>query len=538
MTTSFNPETKIWSGPYQPPILNPEASFGQSVLAVMSLNPTKVIQIDADTGHSMTNGEMRLRAIRAAQNLAELGLRKGDMVAMACANSDGVASMVLALLFNGMPVHMLAPNYGVDDLRHMMAITQPKLIFCDESNYDSVAEAAEQAVKNQPLVYAFECDLGGIKKAEDLFKETKHEVEFSAPYLGDSSKLLGIVLCTSGTTGLPKAVCLSHAHLIAIFSRSIGSHGLELIFNFSPLYWASGLYTLMMSLLNGTTRLITRKPFGEDLCFDLLEQFHVDGIFTSPSSANLLLQHPRIADVNWANIKLWFFGGSPLSDKIRNSIAALLPNGKTGNGYGSSEVGTFTFDATMQKPNSVGMLLPNIRAKIIDENENALGKGSQGELLVKFSEKFLGYYNDPDATAQSFNEDGWFKTGDVAYFDDDGFLFLVDRKKDLLKYRGHQIAPRDLEAIIEKMPGVGKVCVVGIPDEDGASELAAAVIVKTKMVALSEQDVLKEVNEVVADYKKLRGGVFFVDEFPTTVTGKPMRRVLRDIVIKRMKSKQ
>uniref|UniRef100_A0A8D7ZYL0 Luciferin 4-monooxygenase n=1 Tax=Culex pipiens TaxID=7175 RepID=A0A8D7ZYL0_CULPI len=534
MLPAFDPATKVWSGIHRPPLLNPEASLGQVILHTLSLNPSKEIQIDADTGRSMTNGELQLRATRVAQNLKELGFCKGDMVTMACANSENVAPLAVGLLINGMPFNTLAPSYGVDDMVHMMKITQPKLVFCDANNYETIKQAVALAVKDKPLVYVFESgEMDGVNKVEDLLKVTGREQFFVPPYLGNSRQLIAMILCSSGTTGLPKGVCLSHAHLITIYGNRMPGYNFKLLFNFSPLYWGSGVYTLLTSLMSGITRLITRQPFSEDLCFDLLERYPVDCLFTPPSYAHLLLQHPRVKTANWSNIRLWAFGGSAASEPIRNSMNALLPNGKASNGLGISEIGRVSFG---QKPFAVGMLLPNIKGKIVDEDGTALDNGVRGELVLKFSVKILGYYNNPEANAESIDEEGWLRTGDIAYFDDEGYLFLVDRKKDMLKYRNYQISPTDLESIAAKIAGVSQVCVVGVPDEDGSSDLATAVIVKSQGSRLTGDDVLKAVNDQVADFKRLRGGVFFVEEFPLTATGKPLRRKIREIVLSLVQS--
>ncbi|XP_039432015.1 uncharacterized protein LOC120414768 [Culex pipiens pallens] len=535
MGSTYDRETKVWSGPHKPSILNPEASFGQTLLAILSLNPDRVIQIDVDTGRSMTCGEMRLRAIRAAQNLTALGLGKGDMVSMACANSENLVPMVLGLLINGMPFNSLSPEFGLDDVAHMMEITQPKLVFCDVSNYELTMRAVDLVVKNKPLVYVFECESMNVNKAEDLLKETGRELMFSPPYLGDSRKQLGVVICSSGTTGFPKGVCVSHAQLISIAGGMFATVKFNYYLNFSYLFWVSGFYTMIMSLLNCTTRLITRSPFSADLCFDLLEKYPVDYIFTPPSYANILLIHPRLKTVDFSSIKLWAFSGSFLPAKIRDPIAALLPNGRTMNGYGNTEIGGFATDIMKQKPLSVGTLMANVKAKIVDDNGNNLCNGEQGEVVVKFSQDFSGYYNNPEASVECVDAEGWFRTGDIAYFDDEGFLFLVDRKKDLLTYQNYQIAPAEMEALIGKIDGVKDVAVVGLLDEDGVSDLTTAVIVKTGGSNLTKEKVIEIVHSTVADYKKLRGGVYFVSEIPLSSAGKPLRRKVRDNLMQQIK---
>lgn len=357
----------------------------------------------------------------------------------------------------------------------------------------------------------------------------------SPPYLGNSRETLAVILCSSGTTGLIKGVCVSHAHLITLCSGSAMFMNCGIIFSFSPLYWGTGLYCLLLSITIGDPRLITRKPFSEDVFFDLMQQYPITNMITQPSYAQALLRHKRAKTVDWSNLVSWSFGGSFVSEDIRNSVDNLLPNGRSVITYGVSEIGAIAVDLFGRRTNSAGQLLPNVSAKIVDEVGTVLNNGEQGELLVKFSEPLLGYYNNRTATTDAFSKDGWLRTGDIASFDEDGYLYILDRKKDLLKYQGYQIAPADLEAIIGQIEGVEQVCVVGLPVEGGSSELPTAVIVKSSESDLNEEKVLQLVDGQVADYKRLRGGVFFTSDLPKTENGKILRRKLRENI--RAKSK-
>ncbi|XP_055533050.1 probable 4-coumarate--CoA ligase 1 [Wyeomyia smithii] len=538
MNTTFDPETKVWSGLHQLPVYNPEASFGQILLAVLRQNPTKVTQIDGDTGREMTREEMRLRAIRAAQNLTSLGYQQGDLVTVACSNSENLAPLVIALLTIGTPFNTLAPTCGVKEMAHMLKITQPKLVFCDATNHTTVKKAVDLVVEQKPQIYVFEDDSVDQNKAEDLFKETGTELMYLAPYLGNSREALGIILCSSGTTGPIKGVSLSHAHLITAYGNAVNLANFGLVFNFSPLYWATGLFLLMHSLINGDPRLITRKAFSEDVFFDLLEKYPIRLIFTPPCYAQLALRHPRAEMTNWSNITIWALGGSLVSEILREELDKRLPNGRSSNWLGNSEIGGICVDIRKRKPYSVGQLMANISAKIVDENGNAMDIGKHGELLLKFREKILGYFKNPEATTEAIDDEGWLRTGDVGYFDDEGFLFLTDRKKDMLKYMNYQVSPWDLEELIGRIEGVEQVCVIGLPAANLDTELPTAVIQRSNGSNLTEEEVTKTVNDEVADYRKLRGGVFFVEQFPMTPTGKILRKEVRKIILDTLKSKE
>ncbi|KAL9705630.1 hypothetical protein quinque_009148 [Culex quinquefasciatus] len=454
MFPTFDPDSKVWTGPKLPSVFNPEVNFGKVLLATMGLNPDKVIH-------------------------------------------DNVMSVVVAMVFNGIPFNTLAPGQGGQFGPHDYGFR--KLVFCDVNNYERVKKATEVAVRDKPLLYVFESDLEGVNKAEDLLKETGRERMFLPTSNGDARNLPGIVLCSSGITDLPKAVTLSHAQLVSMYGSLVGVFKFSLLFNFSPLYWISGLHSLGLSLIHGIPRVITRKPFSEDTFFDLFEKYPIDYFFTPPSHAHLLLQHPRFKTADFSRNR---HDLGHLGNRIRND--GFLQAKATLGWYGGP--------------------------KCPDQNRERSGESAEqwgsGEIWMTFSEKFLGYYNTPEVSAAAVDADGWIRTGDVGYFDEEGYLYLEGRQKDMLKWRGYQIAPADLEAILRDIEGVDQAYVVGLLDEDGSSDLATAVVVKMEGSELTEADILEVVNGKVADYKKLRGGVYFVEEVPFTSNGKILKKKL------------
>ncbi|KXJ83386.1 hypothetical protein RP20_CCG006925 [Aedes albopictus] len=527
MFHQFDSASKSWISRHPAPVIDPEANLAQLILTVLDRNPEKILQIDADTGRELTAVEMRLRAIRVALNLTELGFRKGDMAAVVCSNSENLAPLVLGLWMIGMPFVSLPVAFNADDLGHLMGLVQPKLVFCDDSVYKTVLEGAGKALKIKPVVFAVESEMESIRKVDELLESTGKEVEFVPQHLGDMRDLIGIILCTSGTTGRPKGVAVSQAHISIVLGRPVKANDSDLVFNFSPLYWGTGLFALLNSLSTGTTRIVTRGAFNEDVFYDVLERYRPTYFFTPPSHAIFLLDHPRAAQADFSCLKSWSLSGSIASPQLRKRIEEKLSNGRTVNNYASSEIGLIAMDAIRKKEGSVGLLMPHLNAKVVDESDASVGPGEQGELLLRTSIPFMGYYNDPEANRQLMTEDGWIRTGDIGYLDDDGFVYLVDRKKDVIKYRGYQMSPVELEAIVEKIEGVQQVCVLGIPEMEGTSDLPAAVIVRKPGSTLTEEQVVRLVEEQVSDHKRLRGGVFFFDAFPMSSTGKILRRELR-----------
>lgn len=208
----------------------------------------------------------------------------------------------------------------------------------------------------------------------------------------------------------------------------------------------------------------------------------------------------------------------------------------TCNGYGITEIGGGVSVNLTGKKCSVGVTVPNVDVKIISEEGVSLGIGQDGEICVKSIFSFIGYYGDENETKSILDTEGWLHTGDIGHFDNDGNLYLVDRKKDILKYKGYQISPTEIEGLIGQNSGVSVVSVVGIPDEI-ATDLPAAVIVR-KNSNVTEEEIFDLVAKNMSDFKKLRGGVYFVDSIPMTISGKIQKNKVKDIAIHLFKNKE
>ncbi|EDS27150.1 luciferin 4-monooxygenase [Culex quinquefasciatus] len=535
MFHTYDSQAKLWLSRHPPAPFKAEAGLGQLILDVLGkISPSKVIQLDTDTGVLLTAEELRLRIVRVAQNLSALGFRRGDMAAMACSNSENLAPLALGLMVAGVPfIALPTVGFNGDDLGHLMGLVQPKLVICDDSVYKQVLDGAGKALKMKPVIFAVESERENVRKVEELLQGTGTEGDFTPQAHGDMQNSIGMILCTSGTTGRPKGVCVSQASIAIVLSRPVKpAPESDLNLTYSPLYWGTGLFALLNSVSTGITRAISRNPFSEDHFFDALAKYHPTHFFTPPSHAVLLLNHPRAAAADFSSLRSWSLSGSIVSAKLRQSLEARLPNGRTVNNYASSELGLIAMDMIKQKPDAVGQLMPHLDAKVVDELGVAVGCGEQGELLIRTgSIPFMGYYNDEQATRELIDADGWIRTGDIGYLDEEGFVYLVDRKKDVVKYRGYQMSPVDLEKVIEGIAGVKQVCVVGVPEMDGTSDLPAAVVVKREGSNLTEEQLISEYEGQVSDHKRLRGGVFFWDELPLTATGKVVRRKVRDMLI-------
>ncbi|XP_058122366.1 uncharacterized protein LOC131293188 [Anopheles ziemanni] len=536
---SYDAVSRTWEGPTVKPVFNPEASIGQVIFEVLNRSSDRLVQIDMDTGRSMTYAEFKSRMIRFAQNLTAMRVGKGDVVVLANANSENLGPLVCALLSIGAPFNALSPNFNEDDMAHMLGTTKPKLVFCDANNFDIVRSAVMRVFQGKtPPIYVFEDKRDDVQHAEELLKETGQEDKYMPYYLGDSRKTLAAILCSSGTSGAHKGVKLSHASLMKFelfftLHHPKDSSEQRVYFNFSAIYWVTGVLWLVNVLINGDVRLITRNGFNEEQFFEAAERYHAAFIFTPPAYANAIMCHPRIRSSDLRSIKFWLIGGSMVPEDLRDRADALLPNGRSVNAFGSSECGVVATDFGARIPNAIGTLYAGIRIRVVDELGNRLGVGERGEFLLKPEYPFLGYYGNELATANACDQDGYFRTGDIGYIDENGTLYLVDRLKDIFKYKNFHVTPSELEMLICKIEGVQEVSVVGVPDADQLTDLPAALIVKTPGSDLDAPTVQAIINNQVSDFKRLRGGVHFIKELPKTGSGKVLRREVAEIIKQR-----
>ncbi|XP_055632707.1 probable 4-coumarate--CoA ligase 3, partial [Toxorhynchites rutilus septentrionalis] len=355
----------------------------------------------------------------------------------------------------------------------------------------------------------------------------------SPRYLRDSYQLIANITCSSGTTGLPKGVCYSHAQTIAGFCK-VANLDDGICLSFSTLYWGTGVYLLNMAVMNNSTRLVTRQPFSVNLFFELIRMYPIKFLYTPASHAAAIAGDPRVKQTDMSSIKIWALGASSVSESIRDAVDDLLKltGGRSYNFYGTSESGFLAADFFRRKPNAVGKVGTNMQVRILDEAGEPLGVGEQGEVVVKsVGIPFLGYYKNEQATREALDKEGWFLTGDIGYFDEEGYLYLVDRKKDILKYMGNQVSPSEVEAVIALMEGVLHVCVTGVPNDDQTSDLVTAVIQRNPLFDLTKAQVINHVAGRLSEPKHLRGGVFFIDEFPMTSNGKILRRKVRQMLL-------
>lgn len=354
-------------------------------------------------------------------------------------------------------------------------------------------------------------------------------------------------------------VSISHAALIS----SIGNFNLlradDTFICFSSMHWVAGLIFLLMGTINGATRIATTKAFSPEQ-MRIIEDYKVTTSYHSAYHLVDILKSGLISRMNLSTVKHMIVGGSKLPFDIRKEINSYLPNGSVNLVYGLTEMaGTVAADFPNDSDkDTVGRLVNGFTVKIIDENGNRCGINVDGEICLKSRYKFLGYLKNKQLTDEIMDNEGFILTGDIGHIDSDGYLYIVDRKKELIMYYD-RIAPSDIESVLLKSPHIQSVCVVGVP-YDPVIEFPAAVVVRANNSMITEGDIHQIVagitlpiemmnmnsknhismmiSDNLGDYCKLRGGVYFVDSIPKTPTGKLLRRVVKGIASELFREKQ
>lgn len=261
---------------------------------------------------------------------------------------------------------------------------------------------------------------------------------------------------------------------------------------FASLYWISGSGILLRGILSGATRLITTEPFSPERQLRFIQQYKVTFTMNASHQLVLMTKCEQFKNANLSSIKCVMVGGSKVPLHVKTEFIDRIPNANICNVYGLTELSaplSIDYPASHGK-DTVGRLIGGgYCVKIVDDNGKRCGVNVDGEICIKAIYTLLGYYGNQQATNEIFDDEGFLKTGDMGHFDADGDLYLIDRKKELLKYCGFQISPSEVDAFLTESSDIKSACVVGIPDAVMATDLPAAVIVRTEGSNITEQDV-------------------------------------------------
>ncbi|KAI1118812.1 hypothetical protein F5Y14DRAFT_397775 [Nemania sp. NC0429] len=511
----------------------------------------KEIYIDAATKRSYTWSQVRNTAIEFGRGLrSQWGFQEGDVLGFFSPNSVDYAPVFFGVHYVGGAASTANPTYTAKELAFQMKDSGVKGIVTQLPMLAVAREAARAIGVPEDRIIL----LGDGRDPSGKFKhftEIRHTGPSGAVGLRrvrvDPKKDVSFLVYSSGTTGLPKGVQLTHTNIVANIAQ------LEFIDRFNGLYHLGGIdgqgdkqlailpffhvYGLTCIALAGIRMglpVIILPKFELEKACQAIQEFGITFASIPPPVVLALAKHPAVSKYDLSSVKFVNSGAAPLSRNLVEAVWDRLTI-PVMQGYGLSETSpTLTkgviFDWKRYN-GSAGKLLPNIAAKIVDLEGRELPAGEEGELWVKGPNVFPGYLNRPELQNDTFSPDGYFKTGDIGYFDTKGNLYITDRLKELIKYKGFQVAPAELEGILQGHSDIADACVIPAHDRQRETEVPRAYLVLKPGVPRDDakaQEIIAWLSSRVAEHKKLRGGVRFIDEIPKNASGKLLRRVLKD----------
>lgn len=500
----------------------PNAPFSTVVLRHTTRLASKPAFIDAETSRIVTYGELGHLVERAAAGLHERGVRKGDVVAMFAPNSIEYAIAFYSIMSLGAIAAPANPTWTVDELKVQLDRQSARFMVTTPALLDTVRAVETPALGNGQIFII------GEHPSLTTFAELTASTVPAPTVDIDPEHDIAALFCSSGTTGLPKSVMLSHRALVATGAVTVVPEGIEekdVVPGHLPFFHAYGvLINLAAGPMAGATSIVIPR-FEFERFLQLIQTYRMTRIFTPPPLIVLLAKNPVVDNYDLSSVEFINSGAAPLGgdiqELVRNRIGCLIKQG-----YGMSEGVPTLFspnDVPIEKQGSSGKVTANTEARIVDpENGLDLPTGERGELWVRGPQVMSGYLNNPEATAATLDAEGWLRTGDVAYVDEDGYFYIVDRLKELIKYKGYQVAPAELEAVLLTHPAVADCAIVRYPHED-AGEVPKAFVVSRAPV--DAETLMAYVAERVAPYKKIRL-VEFIDVIPKSASGKILRREL------------
>lgn len=500
----------------------PHANLVDVVLRHCDDLGAKQALVDGPSGRQITYAELPVMVRRFATGLARRGFRKGDVLAIFMPNVPEYGVAFLGAAYLGGVNTTVNSLYSTDDLIHQFEDSGARFLLTIPDFLDRALPAAQASGIEEIFV------LGSAENCTPYAELLNNAGDAPQAEIDPVTDMVAMPY-SSGTTGLAKGVMLSHHNLIANFVLSSEVNPQvedDKMFAVLPFFHIYGMVLLLcLALYNGVT-LLTSPRFDLEQFLRIVQDHKVTLLSLVPPLVLALAKQPIIDQYDLSSVRLITCGAAPLGLDLEEACGKRLDCGII-QGYGLTEVAGAchirALGSPLDRPGSVGPVLQNTESKIIDVETGAeLGPNETGEVLVRGPHIMLGYLNNPEATVHCIDEDGWFHTGDVGYADDDGCFFIVDRVKELIKYKAYQVAPAELEALLLTHEAVADAAVIPSPDEEAGEVPKAFVIRKGE---LSEQALMTWVAERVAPHKKVRR-VEFVDEIPKSASGKILRRLL------------
>ena len=485
--------------------------------------PGKPALIDGPTGRTLTYAQLQAAVRGVAAGLAARGFGHGDVLAIYSPNLPEYASAFFGVSAAGGVVTTMNPLYTAAEVNRQLRDSGARFLLTVPQFLAAAREGAAGAAVEEIFVF-------GEAAGATPFASLPAEGEPPAAAI-DPRRDLAALPYSSGTTGMPKGVMLTHYNLVANVTQIAANEGVaedDTLIGVLPFYHIYGMTVIMGAALRAGATVVTMPRFDLEQFLGLLQKHRVTTAYLVPPIVLALARHPLVDRFDLSSLRNVMSGAAPLPESVARGAAARNDGMLVRQGYGLTETSPVTHTnspRTEIRITSVGTALPNTEWRIVDAAAGAdAAPGAPGEVWVRGPQVMKGYLHDPEATRGMIGADGWLRTGDVGKADADGYLYVVDRLKELIKYKAFQVAPAELEAAVQSHPAVADAAVVPSPDEE-AGEVPKAFVVLREGAAATAEEIMAHVAAQVAPQKKVRR-VEFIDAIPKVPSGKILRRRL------------
>ncbi|XP_028797571.1 4-coumarate--CoA ligase-like [Neltuma alba] len=498
----------------------------------LSLFKDRPCLINGNTGEIFTYADVEHTARKVAAGLNNLGIQQGHVIMLLLQNCPQFVFAFLGASYLGATITTANPFYTPAEVAKQATASQAKLIITQSSFVDKVKDLeTKSGIK-----------VMSIDETTDFlrFSDLTNADEGGLPPLNIPADDVVALPYSSGTTGLPKGVMLTHRNLVTSVAQQVDGENPNLYFKSDdvivcvlPLFHIYGLNSVLLCGLRVGAAILIVQKFEMGTLLELIQKHRVSIAPFVPPIVLALAKSPDLHRYDLSSVRLILSGAAPLGKELEDAVREKLPQAILGQGYGMTEAGpvlsmslAFAKEAYGVKSGACGTVVRNAEMKIVDLNSGAsLGRNQPGEICVRGHQIMKGYINDPEATKRTIDEKGWLHTGDIGYIDDDEELFIVDRLKELIKYKGFQVAPAELEALLISHPSISDAAVVPMKDE-AAGEVPVAFVVASNGSKVSEDEIKHYISKQVVFYKRINR-VIFVNSIPKAPSGKILRKDLR-----------
>jgi acyl-CoA synthetase (AMP-forming)/AMP-acid ligase II len=515
----------IFRSPF-PDISVPDSTLTKLVFRQAERFARKPALIEGQTGRVVTYEDLRGLVGRAAAGFAGRGLTKGDVVALLSQNLPEYAVAFHGAVAAGLVVSTINPLCSVEEVAQQLSESGARLLLTAPALSEKAQAACARTAVAETLVFGA---AAGAQSFDALLDD-----DGEAPRVAlDPGRDLAALPFSSGTTGVQKGVMLTHRNMVAnlLQIEGTGHAGPEdTLVCVLPLFHIYGMQVIMNYGLYAGATIVVLPRFDLAELLGVIEKYRVTMAHLVPPIMLALAKSAAVDAYDLSSLKAIFSAAAPLGREVGEQVSRRL-NCFVKQGYGMTEAAPATHmippDPALDRPGSVGLPVPNTECKVVDVETGAeLGPHEEGEICLRGPQVMLGYLNRPEATAESIDSEGWLHTGDIGYADAEGYFYIVDRAKELIKYKGYQVAPAELEALLLTHPLIADAAVVPFPDDE-AGEVPKAFVVLKESGALTEAEVMEHVAARVGPHKRIRR-VEFTGQIPKSPSGKILRRLLRD----------